>query len=158
MAFKLTKEEKKNRDEHVKSIDSKRDDLQGAINAYNEKMEEVKAELQEAIDVYNDKMNEAKAKVEEALSDYNSALGDAKSFADDVANQGNSDFDDKSERWQEGEAAEAAREWIDAWENAELDEVEFDFPEEVSIDLPEELDADVENHHETLENLPEEKA
>ena len=54
------------------------------------------------------------------------------------------EYDDKSEKWQEGDRGTAAREWIDSFDNVELDDAEMEAPEPLEEVEAEGLD-DLEN-------------
>lgn len=58
-----------------------------------------------------------------AIDLYNSAAREAEDFVKDVAQKFEDEFDDKSDKWKESEAGEAAREFIDEWLGADLDQV-----------------------------------
>jgi ectoine hydroxylase-related dioxygenase (phytanoyl-CoA dioxygenase family) len=47
------------------------------------------------------------AKDQAALEEYNEALAEAKGFAEDIANEAEGEFDNKSEKWQEGVSNQA---------------------------------------------------
>lgn len=132
MAFKFSKSDIKERDEHLETTRQKENSLNEAIEKYNETVE----------DAYRE--------VEEALSDYNGALNDAREFVDRVRTEFSDEFDEKSEKWQEGDKASAAREWIDSFDTVDLEDVEFEEPELLDEVHCEGLDA--------LENLDTEAA
>jgi len=130
MLFKLGKEQIAQRDAIAVKIQEQREAVDTAVVAFNDAMTVARNELQAALDIYNE------------------ALTEAKTFAEDVAQNWENDFEEKSERWQEGEKGEAVREMIEAWQSVDLDEAAIDMPDaEVSFD-------DVEMHDEVLSNLP----
>jgi hypothetical protein len=55
--------------------------------------------------------------VNEAIKAYNLTLLKAEAFATALAEDFRSDFDDKSERWQESEAGQEAVSFIEEWES-----------------------------------------
>jgi hypothetical protein len=128
MAFKLTKDESARRDKILGELQTERSKLEDAISVYNANVEDLKNP------------------VVAALEQYNAVVEEARGFAEDVANQAEQDYDDKSDKWQEGDKGQAASGWKDEWENADFQEFEIEFPDELPSDLPE--------HAETLENLP----
>lgn len=101
----------------------------------------------DAVEDFNDAMATAGEKLQEAVAAYNEALETAREFASDIANQANEDFNDKSEKWQEGERGEAANEWIRAWDNLDMGELEIELPDQIMFEAPEAADE--------LENAPE---
>ena len=119
MAFKLTKDEVKTRDEI-------NDDLQGAWS-----------KVEEAVNKYNAAMDEAKGDVEQAVEKFNEVVERSNEFTGGVAQRAEDEFDERSENWQSGEKGDAASTWKDEWANAELEALDIDWPEELSIDQPE---------------------
>lgn len=83
-------------------------------------------------------LSKAEQSLQTEIAAYNTILAEANTFMDEVKERLQGDFDDKSEKWQEGDAGVAASEMIADWE-AEFDEVEVEL-----------------GHSETLEGLPEE--
>jgi hypothetical protein len=131
MLFKLGKEQTAARDTLATRLQEEREALDTAVTAFNDAMTTARADLQEKIDAYNE------------------VLAEAKSFVDDVAQNWQNDFEEKSERWQEGEKGEAVAAMIEAWQNADLEEVSVDMPDE-------EVSFDAEMHDELLNDLPSE--
>jgi len=111
MAFKFSKADIKERDEMVEAAKAKLTILNGAIDKFNESL------------------NEAWGEVEEALNDYNGALSDARDFVERVKDEFTSAFDEKSEKWQEGDSGTAVNEWINSFDSVELDDAELEAPE-----------------------------
>lgn len=130
MAFKLSKQDAERRAKEVADLNELKDKVNAAVETYNEKVTELKAAVQEAVD------------------EYNGALAEARGFVEDVASQAQSEYDDKSERWQESEKGMSVAEWISEWESAELEDIELTFPDDLALD-------DIE-HPDVIENLPEE--
>jgi len=134
MAFKLDKKEVGERDGLLEELRDARTALEEAVAAYNAAVEALKAPLLAELEKYNEVVEKAR------------------DFVEDIANVAEEQFGDKSEKWQEGEKGVAAREWIDAWQNEDLNAVEIEFPDELS--LPD----DETDHDGRLENLPEKAA
>lgn len=130
MAFRLTRAEIKQRDELADKLDEAAEALKSAVEAFNARLEEVTQDVSSALETYNE------------------AVAEARSFMEDVASERQLEWEDKSERWQEGERGQAAQEWISAWES--------DPPEDVEIDVPEGIDEPDLAHAEALRDLPEE--
>jgi chromosome segregation ATPase len=126
--MKLTKTERTQHDTHVAALREALDTLNQAISDYNEAVASAHTDL------------------ENAAADYNSAMQDAKSFAEDIANERRSKFDDRTEAWQESDRGQSAESFIDAWENFDGEEVEYDTPD--TVDEVDDTAAD------DLENLP----
>lgn len=115
----------------------------------SERLRELADELSRALGTFGEALDEAWGPVEDAASAYNEALGEAREFAEDVATTRRETFEDRSERWREGDEGERASGWIEEWERAagELDEVDLERPS-----APDEPDL---GHDETLDGLPE---
>lgn len=133
MAFNLTKDEKKRLAEYRDRLGKEQSDMSAIL--------EEQAEVIEA----------AYEKINGAIETYNGVLADARGFIEDIVSERNGDFEDKSERWQEGERGEVIREWIDSFDNAmsELEDVEAIEHESFSVDVA---------HSDVLDALEEEPA
>lgn len=130
MAFKLDKKELERK--------------AGLVEALNEQA----GKLDDALATYNAEAGLLWDKLQFEIEAYNEIVAEARGFAEDIANAATEEYDNKSEKWQEGERGQAASEWKDAWENNELDEIEVEKPEEITMDDP--------DHGAKLEQLPEE--
>jgi hypothetical protein len=131
MAFKLDKQEIARRERLVGELTEARGKLQDAVSVFNAAVEELKAPLLAALESYNEVIEETRG------------------FVEDIASAADGQFDDKSEKWQEGDKGQQVREWIDAWQNEPFDAIELSFPEELALE-------DEESDHDgRLENLPE---
>lgn len=127
MAFKMTKAQLKERDGLASGL------------------KEAAAELKEKIEAANSALADVRTSVEE----YNAKLESAKEFVEGIAEAAQEAYDEKSEKWQEGEKGDAASSWIDELQSA-------DIPEELELTIPEDIDEPELNHDETLEGLSEE--
>jgi hypothetical protein len=105
-------------------------------SSYVEDLEKAWGELGHAIGTYNEAVAKLREPVDQAAAKYNEVLGEAKAFVEDIASQADSDFDEKSEKWQESDKGEAAGEYRDAWQNIELDELTLDWPDAFGIQDP----------------------
>jgi hypothetical protein len=81
-----------------------------------------------------------------AIGEYNSALASVTEWRDGITQEMQDYFDERSEKWQDGDAGQAYQEWIGEWAGLELEEV--DVP-----DLPDQPEPE---HIELLENAPQE--
>lgn len=68
--------------------------------------------------------HEAVSDLNDAIHYYNSVLSDVEAFRDERVQVWRDGYDDKSEKWQEGEKAEAASTLMEEWEGLDLSEVE----------------------------------
>lgn len=100
------------------------------------RIETDRAALDAAIEAFNEKVTE-----------YNEALEAARGVRDDIVSAIDTYVGERSEKWAEGDRATAYGEWKQAWEDAELDDLD-----RVELDL--ENDYPME-HGDVLEQLPE---
>jgi hypothetical protein len=130
MAFKLSKDERADLADHMETLAKKKEALR-----------EAEAKRLAAIE-------EADAAVSAAITDYNGALSDAKTFVEEVAERLRGEYDEKSEKWQESDRAQEVNEFIEQWENVDMEDVD-----ESETVQPDELGCE---HEEALRELPEE--
>ena len=133
MAFKLTKQELNRRDE------------------LRDKLADARIDLDEAIAEQNRIIEDAYSAINAALDDYNEVVNEAYGFVEDIHAEREGEYDDKSERWQEGERGQAAYEWLDTLAN-ERDELTGIDPLEAFTGV----ELDLTDHAAVIENLPEE--
>lgn len=129
---KIDKTLLKERDEIVANIRTKREKLDAAIEAYNEAAAK------------------AWGVVEDALQAYNETLEPAREWISGITGDIDVYVSERSEKWQEGEKAEAYESWKSDYESADSS------LEEVSINPPDQIEEDIEDHAQILEELPEE--
>lgn len=115
------------------------------------------AEEKDAIDEAKSKLEaiieEMKGKVAEAISAVNDARDSAYNALDDIVNEAQSYYDEKSEKWQEGDNGQQYQEWIGKLEEARDavgEEFELDLEEAIDIEPVREMIAALEE-----DNLPE---
>lgn len=130
MAFKLTKDEKKARDEHDEKLKEAHAAVVEAVKAYNEK----RAELWDAISSACDAFDEAREAAEEWARDVGSRIDD--------------ECSEKSDKWQDSDRGQEVQSWKGEYENFSLEALELEDPGD--IDEP---DAPQESY---FEGLPEE--
>lgn len=117
----------------ISKQDTKR--IEGLVNGLRSsfgEVEEAHAAMREAIEAYNAK-----------ISAFNEAVDDARSFADDIVREIEEYVGERSEKWQQSDAAPSYEEWRSAWENwgsERLEEAEVpDAPDDAVIGELEEL-------------------
>jgi len=93
-----------------------------------------------------DRLTEAHDELTEEIQAYNGALLAVAAWRDEITLEMETYFDERSEKWQEGEAGTAYQEWMGEWQEAELDELE-------APELPDEPEFP---HADTIEALSEE--
>lgn len=109
-----------------KTDEEKRQDY---INGLNEQ----KLKVAEAIDEYNAVAREAFAKVKDAVSDYNAILLNVDEWHAGINGDQQNYYDERSEKWQEGEKGQAYEGWKQQWEDIALDEIELDEPDDFEV-------------------------
>jgi len=114
MAFKLSKADTERRD------------------GYANDLRETASKLEDAVREYNDAVMTLRGPIEALLAEYNETLEEARGFAEDIATTAEGAFDDKSEKWQEGDKGQAVAEWKDAWASIELEPIEIEWPEDLA--------------------------
>jgi hypothetical protein len=119
MAFKTTKDQLVRRDALAVELRSRANALNTAIADFNRQLEPI-----------------ARA-VAEAQTYYNEAMESARTLASEISSPAQEQFDTKSERWQDSDAGNQTRSWIEQWEMS-LDDVELDLPEPIEEIDPEE--------------------
>lgn len=110
------------------------------------------ADANEWIGKVNDEINS----VNEAIANYNQALSDGETWAQEVAGEIQSYMDERSDKWQESDAAEYYREWLSPYESYAMDEVPevAEVPEIEEIEEPDMDHADDFNEQEYPEEKP----
>ena len=124
-----------------KEQDQKKIDLVDAIRTAHD-------ELETAITEYNAAMEEEQDKVQGKLNALNEKIREASDWATGIASEMQSYYDEKSERWQEGENGENYLSWKEEYEGLSTDDVEIDFPEDMEVPVCDVAD--------DLESLPDE--
>lgn len=109
-----------------------RDQLQ-TMNRLAEQLSETGEDLQEAIQRFNQHLRSANEEVQTLQDRFNELVQEAQSFVQTVHDEQEAYRDERSDRWQEGDAGQAYEEWMDAW-SIELEEVDLALPEEIEID------------------------
>lgn len=129
MAFKLDKDQKKERDALVERLRKSYAAAEDAVNGANEI---IAAEIEKA---------------NEKVRAHNELAEEARTFVEGVAEEWRSDFDNKSEKWQEGDRGQEVDGAIFEWEGAEIDDLD-------ELTLPD-LELEGEDCSDDLANLPE---
>lgn len=128
MAFKLTKNEATTRDDFVA------------------RFEMASAELDQVRETTNEAIEALLGPLNEKITAYNVILAEAKEYAEEIAARFQTEFDDKSEKWQESEKGVAVSEMIESWTNLDFEEVD-----DVAIDQIEDFDFE---HRDILDAVP----
>lgn len=95
MAIKITKTDDKRIREALEALAAKRAAVTTAVDTFNSYLETIRGDL------------------EAVIAEHDEAAQALRGLVEDIHREAEEEFDGKSERWQEGERGEAAREWID---------------------------------------------
>lgn len=99
-------------------------------------LQDAQEKVESAISDFNANINELWANlVSDSLDDYNKLVQQATEFVDETRSTMQSYYDERSEKWQEGDRGQDFQSWLDEWDSTELEEIEMTMPEET--DLPE---------------------
>lgn len=129
--MKLTKAQKTSRDEIVSKL-----------REQEERLDEVISEFNAAVEAKWDEI------VAPALAKHKEALDEAREFCEQIAGDIQNFYDDKSEKWQEGDRGQAVEDMRSEWESVDLDEP--------TIEPPSEVEKPWITHSASIEELPEE--
>jgi hypothetical protein len=80
----------------------------------------------------------------DAIDEYNGVVQDVVTYRDEIAQEMEDYYEERSERWQEGDAGQAYTNWMEAWTEVELDELE-------QVELPDEPEMP---HADLIDDLP----
>jgi hypothetical protein len=127
MSFQLTKTERKLRDQLLAQLQQTSADTANAIDAFNAQMAVLWMNLSQTINAHN------------------KVLAAVETFRQEIAERLQNEFDEKSDRWQESKAGEAADEMIDQWSEPFYG---------LEIERPDDLDGDDMPDAKILSNLP----
>jgi uncharacterized coiled-coil DUF342 family protein len=89
-------------------------------------------ELSTAVAKFNEELAKLREDLTATITEYNEVVQTAEEFRADMLSQMQSYFDEKSERWQEGEAGQAYQQWINDWEGGALTQVDLEMPDDIS--------------------------
>jgi hypothetical protein len=135
MAFKVTKDEK------------------AAIDAAVDAALRAKEAFEAEVDRVNAKLDELRDELAGKVSAYNEAVESVSAVAQELVDRLRGEYDDKSEKWQESERAEAVSSWIDDLENLTRHDSLDAEVSDVSVEEPEWVD---DKFNESFRDQPEE--
>ena len=95
------------------------------------RLEDAAKKVEEAIDAFNTGLEALRETAAPAIEAYNDALREAAEFTGQIASDADFEFGEKSEKWQESERGQDARDWIDTWNDVDLEEIAIEWPEEI---------------------------
>jgi DNA repair exonuclease SbcCD ATPase subunit len=112
----LSKEQIRQRDEIVAQLDERRKNIEAAIEAANEKIDEIREDLVAVRDKYNEEVTKLATLRDEIVTDIENYV------------------EEKSEKWQDSEAGSSYATWRDRFSDTDLDGIDIEMPED--IDTP----------------------
>lgn len=112
-----------------------------------EQLRTAKGKLEDAVAVYNDGLTKLRDELRSKAEEYNTTLVEVRGWTEDIFSQADSDYDDKSDKWRDSDAGEAAQQWKSEWENLGLDEIELELADDISLE-------DFYDHADILEAAP----
>ena len=89
-------------------------------------------------------LTDAAEAIEEAVEAYATAADEARAFAESIHADQQAYYDERSEKWQEGDAGTAYTEWMELWETAENASAEYGARDCAMKDAFEELTTEIE--------------
>jgi len=118
---RLSKEQVKEHGEIGAALHGAQQELEGAIQKYNQRVTEAYSELAPFVTAFNEQVDKANDFIE-AVHDDQQAY-----------------FDEKSDKWQEGDAGSAYADWMGTWE-FNVEEAELEEPSDLEL-----ADVDIES-------------
>lgn len=100
--------------QHATDLRETRDALDGALTEYNRRVAKAFSDLQPFVTAFNERVSEANE------------------FVSTVHDDQQAHFDERSEKWQEGDVGSAYSDWMSQWELA-VEEVELEEPGELEM-------------------------
>lgn len=129
---------------------------QKEIDAYLDKLNEQRKAIEAELDAFNDALSAIRGRLEEAVAAYNETVADVRTTFDDIVSEKRSEWEDKSEKWQESYKGQAADLWL-----SELESFADNIDEATLDDIPEVVDVEsvlpndpYEDYHTTVEREP----
>lgn len=116
MAFKLDKAQKGERTALINKLQDAYSEVESAVERFNDQVEVLANDLQEKVEAFNTLVHEAK------------------DWAENFAEEKRSEFDERSENWQEGDRGMTTEGWIEEWEGADLNHLDIELP--ALLELP----------------------
>lgn len=116
---KISKTDQARIDEALKECEAAATKLNGAVDAFNEVVEQHRGVVEEAVGEYNEKVDNLRAIYEDIHSEADSYMGE------------------RSDRWQESDAGQSYQEWIDQLSDPSIEPIEIDLPDPLDYpDIP----------------------
>ena len=100
-------------------------------------LEERKDKLEDALAVYAAAIDEAWSKLERDVESYNEKLEEVQNFVGNIVSQMEDYVSERSDRWQESDAASDYSSWQSDWENVSTLPLELEEPSKFEDTAPE---------------------
>lgn len=94
-------------------------------------LQAAQGELSDAINAANTVIGMEAAKLEPLVAKYNEAVEKVEEFRAEIAQELTDHFDEKSEKWQEGDAGSSYSSWKGEWESLSAEQIEIAAPSEI---------------------------
>jgi len=78
-------------------------------------------------------MAEEQSNVKEKLDSLNAKIREAGEWAEGLFSDMQSYYDERSDKWQEGDAGQSYDAWKSEYESLDVDEVDIEFPEDLEV-------------------------
>lgn len=124
---------------------------QSNLSQLQSDLQDAQEKVESAINDFNANINDLWANsVTESLDNYNKLVQQANEFVEETRDSMQTYYDERSEKWQEGERGQEFQSWLVEWDSTELEEIDVTMPEETDVpdfqaveviaELPSELD------------------
>ena len=108
------------------------------MKSLNKAQEKARADIVETLRVITAEIEQQVSEVNELIAKYNDELGNVEELRDEIVGEMEAYYEDRSEKWQEGEKGQNYSAWKDQWEV--LDITPLDDIDAPDLDLPDELE------------------
>lgn len=133
---KISKENIARREELIALLDKKKTAVTEAVDELNEKLKAKEKAIQDLLQEYADIIEDGGNELETLVEEYNEVVSDVNDFCVDVSSSIEDYMNERSEKWQESEKAEAYQSWKDDWEQS-FQEMDLQRPEAPSVEYGE---------------------
>lgn len=104
------------------------------LSDLQEKLQSASQKIESAIADFNANVNELWGDlVLDSINEYNNLVKLAQQFAEVTTGKSQGYYNSQSEDWQQGDKGNAYQDWIDEWDEADLQEIELRMPDETDV-------------------------
>ena len=111
-------------------------------------LRDAKDHIESAVSYFNVSVNTLRPPVEVAVTEYNEILSQIRAFTSQITSNAEDLISRKTELWQESEPGQAAQLWKESWQEIDLDDLDYQWPDELIIEIGQ--------HSDDLDDLPHE--